>query len=141
MRVYSPVAFPRKYDKTGNYVREFLPILRKFPAEFIYEPWKAPLSVQQAAGCIIGKDYPLPIVDHDQARVTNIGRISAAYAEHKANAASRMPRAQPAHENADAEDEDDAAADGHNENNAQLAAGKRAAAPAPSAVHATKRRV
>jgi len=28
------------------------------PAKYIYEPWTAPLSVQQAAGCIVGKDYP-----------------------------------------------------------------------------------
>ena len=28
------------------------------PAKYIYEPWTAPPAVQQAAGCIIGKDYP-----------------------------------------------------------------------------------
>jgi cryptochrome len=28
------------------------------PAKYIFEPWIAPLAVQQAAGCIIGKDYP-----------------------------------------------------------------------------------
>lgn len=34
------------------------------PAKYIYEPWLAPLEVQRKAGCIIGKDYPRPIVDH-----------------------------------------------------------------------------
>jgi len=36
------------------YPRKYLPVLKKFPDNYIYEPWKAPLSVQKAAGCIIG---------------------------------------------------------------------------------------
>ena len=36
------------------------------PAEFIYEPWKAPESVQREAGCVIGVDYPQPIVNHEE---------------------------------------------------------------------------
>lgn len=46
--------------------RKYIPQLCKYPAEYIYEPWKAPKSVQQAAGCVIGKDYPSPIVEHDK---------------------------------------------------------------------------
>lgn len=30
------------------------------PKEYIYEPWTAPLSVQEKARCIVGKDYPKP---------------------------------------------------------------------------------
>ena len=40
---------------------------QEYPPKYIWEPWKAPLSVQEAAGCIIGKDYPAPIVDHAEA--------------------------------------------------------------------------
>jgi cryptochrome len=50
----SPVAFPKKYDADGKFVKHYLPALRKFPAKYIYEPWKAPLSMQKEAGCIIG---------------------------------------------------------------------------------------
>ena len=39
--------------------------------------------MQQAAGCIIGKDYPKPIVDHDIVRQQNISRMAAAYAKSK----------------------------------------------------------
>ncbi|XP_064600312.1 cryptochrome-1-like [Liolophura sinensis] len=78
-RVYSPVAFGKKTDKNGDYIRKYLPILKKFPADYIYEPWKAPLGVQQAAGCVIGKDYPKRIVDHDVIRPINIKRMAAAY--------------------------------------------------------------
>ena len=42
-----------------------MPELAKYPAKFIYEPWKAPLYVQQDCGCVIGKDYPARVVDHD----------------------------------------------------------------------------
>jgi cryptochrome len=49
------------------------------PAKYIFSPWTAPLAVQQKAGCIIGQDYPLPIVDHDVARDRNMGMMKAAY--------------------------------------------------------------
>ena len=78
-RVYSPVAFPRNYDKDGKFVKHFLPILKKFPPKYIYEPWKAPLEMQKRAGCLIGKDYPKPIVDHHQVHKININRMKAAY--------------------------------------------------------------
>ena len=45
----------------------YVPELKNFPTEFIYTPWEAPENVQEEAGCIIGKDYPAPIVDHDVA--------------------------------------------------------------------------
>lgn len=32
-RVYSPIAFAKKYDKEGAYVKHFLPALRKMPAK------------------------------------------------------------------------------------------------------------
>jgi cryptochrome len=83
-RVYSPVAFPKKYDPKGAYVRHFLPALRAMPDKYIYEPWKAPLDVQKAAGCIIGTHYPAPVVDHETASKANIARMSAAYAAHRA---------------------------------------------------------
>lgn len=56
-RVYSPIVFGKKTDKRGEYIKKYLPQLKKFPAEYIYEPWKAPVSVQKAAGCIIGIEF------------------------------------------------------------------------------------
>ncbi|XP_046893307.1 cryptochrome circadian regulator 5 isoform X2 [Hypomesus transpacificus] len=80
-RVYSPVAFGKKTDKNGDYIKKYLPLLKKFPAQYIYEPWKAPQSVQQQAGCIVGKDYPRPIVEHEVISKLNIQRMKAAYAK------------------------------------------------------------
>ena len=82
-RCYSPVAFPKKYDKDGAYVRRWLPALANFPSKYIYEPWKAPIADQKAAGCIIGKDYPKPIVAHDVASKANMAKMAEAYAAHK----------------------------------------------------------
>lgn len=82
-RCYSPVAFGRKYDPQGKYIRKFLPVLKHFPKEFIYEPWKAPIAVQKKAGCIVGVDYPKPIVDHAEAVKANKSKMAAAYAKYK----------------------------------------------------------
>ena len=58
--------------------RKYLPALKKYPAKYIYEPWKAPLTVQQAAGCLIGKDYPKPIVDHTKVVKVNLAKMKDA---------------------------------------------------------------
>jgi hypothetical protein len=55
---------------------------RDYPAKFIYEPWTAPVSVQTAAHCLIGSDYPQPMVDHAIASQENKDKIAAAYAVH-----------------------------------------------------------
>ncbi|KAJ8299334.1 hypothetical protein KUTeg_023394 [Tegillarca granosa] len=65
-RVYSPIEFGKKTDKDGSYIRKYIPALKNFPTQYIYEPWKAPLKAQEKAGCVIGKDYPKPIVDHNE---------------------------------------------------------------------------
>uniref|UniRef100_A0A453NQ68 Cryptochrome/DNA photolyase FAD-binding domain-containing protein n=1 Tax=Aegilops tauschii subsp. strangulata TaxID=200361 RepID=A0A453NQ68_AEGTS len=59
-RIYSPISFGKKYDPNGDYIRHFIPVLKDMPKEYIYEPWTAPLSVQEKARCIVGKDYPKP---------------------------------------------------------------------------------
>lgn len=69
------------------FFRKYLPLLKKFPAEYIYEPWKAPRSVQQAAGCIVGKDYPQPIAKHEVISKKNIQRMKLAYAKRSGDSA------------------------------------------------------
>lgn len=79
-RVYHPVpktgnALSVK-DPQGAYIREFVPELREFPSKFIFAPWTAPMDVQKKARCVVGKDYPKPIVDHDKASKENINRFA-----------------------------------------------------------------
>ncbi|XP_054743519.1 cryptochrome-2 isoform X1 [Anastrepha obliqua] len=78
-RVYSPVAFGRKTDPTGVYIRKYVPELAKYPAGCIYEPWKATLSAQREYGCVLGEDYPHRIVNHETVHKENIKRMTAAY--------------------------------------------------------------
>ena len=64
-RVYSPVSFGKKYDPTGLWVKKWVPEVRYLPKEYVFEPWKAPMEIQKKAKCIIGKDYPFPLIsDH-----------------------------------------------------------------------------
>jgi cryptochrome len=79
-RCYSPVAFGKKTDNNGDFIRKYVPQLAKFPAKFIYEPWKAPLSIQKSCGCIIGIDYPKRVVIHESVSKSNMDKMKAAYA-------------------------------------------------------------
>lgn len=79
-RIYSPISFGKKYDPNGNFIRHFLPVLKDMPKEFIYEPWTAPKSIQIKAKCIIGKDYPSPVVAHDSASKECKRKLAEAYA-------------------------------------------------------------
>lgn len=65
--------------------------MKKYPAQYIYEPWKAPRSVQEAAGCIVGKDYPRPIVEHEVISKKNIQRMKAAYAKRSPHSSEESP--------------------------------------------------
>jgi len=67
-RIFNPISQGTKHDPEGNYVRRWVPELTRLPKKYIHEPWKMSLSEQQRCGCIIGQDYPLPMVDHQWAR-------------------------------------------------------------------------
>jgi len=62
-----PGTYGRRSDPWGHYVKRYVPEIAKMPVEYVYEPWKAPLEVQVQAGCVVGRDYPAPIVDHREA--------------------------------------------------------------------------
>ncbi|KAK3593872.1 hypothetical protein CHS0354_011477 [Potamilus streckersoni] len=66
-RCYCPVMYGRKMDPKGEYIRRYLPVLKDMPLRYLFEPWKAPREVQEKANCIIGKDYPEPMVEHKKA--------------------------------------------------------------------------
>lgn len=76
---YCPVKFGRKADPNGDYIRKYLPTLKNMPVQYIHEPWLASEKIQQSAKCIIGKDYPLPMVNHTVACRINIQRMRQVY--------------------------------------------------------------
>jgi deoxyribodipyrimidine photo-lyase len=76
-RVFNPVLQGRRHDPQGAYVRRWVPELAEVPDKFVHEPWRIAPDVQRESGCVIGQDYPLPIIDHAWARQ----RALAAYAQ------------------------------------------------------------
>lgn len=49
-------------DPNGNYIRQWCPELKDVPQEYIRSPAAMSAAEQQATNCIIGKDYPEPII-------------------------------------------------------------------------------
>jgi deoxyribodipyrimidine photo-lyase len=43
-------------------------VLKSLDNKWIHKPWEAPKAVLDKAGIALGHDYPLPIVDHAEAR-------------------------------------------------------------------------
>ncbi|MGD9935270.1 MAG: deoxyribodipyrimidine photo-lyase [Dehalococcoidia bacterium] len=67
-RIFNPILQGKKFDPAGEYVRRWLPALRDVPAAFVHSPWEMPAETQQLANCVVGRDYPAPIVNHAEAR-------------------------------------------------------------------------
>ncbi|MCA3565544.1 MAG: deoxyribodipyrimidine photo-lyase [Methylocystis sp.] len=67
-RIFAPVLQGEKFDPKGDYVRTYVPEIAGLPDQWIHKPWQAPHPILARAGITLGKEYPLPIVDHDAAR-------------------------------------------------------------------------
>jgi deoxyribodipyrimidine photo-lyase len=76
-RLYNPSSQQNNYDPDGAYVRRYVPEMREVPQKFLAEPWTMSPEEQAAAHCLIGKDYPSPIIDHKQARQAALDRYRA----------------------------------------------------------------
>jgi len=77
-RIFNPVTQSQKFDTEGVFIRQHVPELCRVLAPDIHEPWKMSTAKQNAAGVIIGRDYPAPIVDHATARERTLQRYAAA---------------------------------------------------------------
>ena len=67
-RIYNPARHQERYDPDNRYVLRYVPELEPVPPKYLREPWRMPEEVQREVGCVIGEDYPAPIVDHKRAR-------------------------------------------------------------------------
>jgi deoxyribodipyrimidine photo-lyase len=74
-RVFNPILQGKKFDPQGDLIRHWIPELAGVPGKYIHSPWEMPEQIQQQSGCILGRDYPFPVVDHSFARE----RILAVY--------------------------------------------------------------
>ena len=67
LRIYNPVKQAKDHDPNGVFIRRWIPELKNIPDPWIGEPWNTPQLIQQECGCMIGVDYPWPVVDPDTA--------------------------------------------------------------------------
>jgi deoxyribodipyrimidine photo-lyase len=67
-RVFNPMLQGAKFDPRGDYVRRWVPELARMPEQWVHAPWEAPAEVLAAAGLVLGRNYPAPLVEHGPAR-------------------------------------------------------------------------
>ena len=67
-RIFNPILQGEKFDKKGMYVKKWVTELNKVPDKFIHKPWEMEIKYQESISTIIGKNYPKPIVIHEEAR-------------------------------------------------------------------------
>lgn len=84
-RVFNPTRQGAKFDPRGEYIRRWAPELAQVTETYIHEPWRMPLKTQRRAGCVIGRNYPAPIVNRAMARK----RALAAYSDPSGRAAAK----------------------------------------------------
>ena len=77
-RVFNPVGQSRRFDAQGRFIRRYLPQLGKLPDELIHAPWEARPIDLESAGVTLGRNYPEPVVQHQEARAKTLERYAVA---------------------------------------------------------------
>ena len=67
-RIFNPVTQSQKFDGAGRFIRQYVSELAPLPDRYLHTPWLLPPMQQQLLGVVLGHDYPLPVVNHEQAR-------------------------------------------------------------------------
>lgn len=75
-RIFNPVAQSEKFDAAGKFIRRYLPQLAALPDAALHAPWTARPVDAAAAGVVLGRDYPQPLVQHDEARLKTLARYA-----------------------------------------------------------------
>ena len=75
-RIFNPVSQSEKFDADGKFIRKYLPRLAGLPTAALHSPWMASPIEQAAAGITLGDSYPLPIVNHAEARALTLQRYA-----------------------------------------------------------------
>lgn len=73
-RIFNPITQSQKFDAQGKFIRKYCPEIAGLADKSIHAPWLAGAIELDQANIVLGRDYPLPIVDHAQARVDTLLR-------------------------------------------------------------------
>ncbi len=75
-RIFNPVTQSQKFDARGEFIRHYLPQLDKLDARAIHAPWLVPADELAECGVVLGRDYPAPVVKHEEARQKTLARFA-----------------------------------------------------------------
>jgi deoxyribodipyrimidine photo-lyase len=75
-RIFNPVTQSERFDAEGKFIKRYLPQLKALDAKSIHAPWLAKPVDLAAAGLVLDRDFPNPIVDHASARAKTLQRYS-----------------------------------------------------------------
>jgi len=76
-RIFNPISQSEKFDPQGKFIRRYVPELASLPDKALHAPWLArPADLAAAEDVVIGRDYPHPIVQHDEARAETLARYA-----------------------------------------------------------------
>jgi deoxyribodipyrimidine photo-lyase len=77
-RIFNPVTQSERFDPDGKFIRRYLPQLAGLSNGAIHSPWTATPVELEAAGVKLGENYPVPVVDHAEARERTLQRYAVA---------------------------------------------------------------
>ena len=75
-RIFNPVTQSQKFDARGEFIRQYLPQLARLDARDIHAPWLVPIDKLEERGIVLGRDYPRPVVNHEEARQKTLARFA-----------------------------------------------------------------
>ena len=75
-RIFNPVTQSEKFDPAGRFIKRYLPQLKALGDKEIHAPWLVPPMLLMQKKLSLGRDYPLPIVQHDVARKQTLARYA-----------------------------------------------------------------
>jgi deoxyribodipyrimidine photo-lyase len=75
-RIYNPLKQSVQQDPHGIFIRQWLPELAALPTEMLHAPWLFSEAELLKRGVVLGKHYPWPIVDHENAARTAKARYT-----------------------------------------------------------------
>ena len=76
-RIFNPILQGEKFDKQGEYVKQYCPELSKLGKKFLHKPWEASYEELAQAGVVLGDNYPEPLVDLKVSRLRALDAYSS----------------------------------------------------------------
>ncbi len=77
-RIFNPITQSQNFDEKGLFIRKYVPEVAKLSDKDVHAPWLTSPVEQRAREFSPGVDYPLPVVDHAEARAATLAEFKRA---------------------------------------------------------------